>query len=118
MCTFKLSTLLIKGKNRSEGILKFLKKRGKTVWPDQIATYKPGTIFNISYSWSLSRILNEPEIPYPYYYNLSSFMCMHVHTHVYTQIEYKIPQYQMTEFTKNKHKSYNFKESLIHPLFK
>ena len=55
----------LKGKNRKDGIFNILEKRGKAVWPNQRATYKLSTVFNIIHSWFLSRILNEPDTLFP-----------------------------------------------------
>lgn len=38
------------GKDGNNGILNLLEKTGGTTGTDQIATYKPGTVFNISRS--------------------------------------------------------------------
>jgi len=54
-----------KGKNRKDDIFNILEKRGRGIWPDQRATYKLYTVFNISHSWFLSKRLNEPDILFP-----------------------------------------------------
>lgn len=47
------------------GVVNVLEKRGRTVGPDHIATYKPGTIFNPCHFWFLSRIINYSDTPFP-----------------------------------------------------
>lgn len=53
------------GKDGNNGILNLLEKTERTIRTDQIATYKPGTVFNISCSQFSNRMFNEPDIPFP-----------------------------------------------------
>jgi len=120
------------GKDGNNGILKLLGKTGRTIWTDQIATYKPGTVLNISCSQFSNRMFNEPISLFPntiICWALCVYMCEHlyvcVNTHVHTHEWTNTNQIRNTSIIpndgvwqkrqKNKHKSYTNKKSLIHP---